>query len=262
MKILVTGGNTFVPIDKVRGISNIFRGRTGCDIATEAAARGYSVTLLGNIWMRDRVKGLGLNFVPFKTFDDLMISMRGEILTAPERPDVVIHSAAISDYRVARIYPTPEHDWQDGTDQGGPDKGFCPRCGIVEDEYTKLTRCIPECLPQDGKIASSHPFLTIDLVPTEKIVDKIRKPWCFKGVLVKFKLQVGMNDSELLSVAKKSMEASDADVMVANCLEWARERAYILAGHEVQDVQRCDLAKALLDRVERLHNQKIVESAK
>jgi phosphopantothenoylcysteine synthetase/decarboxylase len=276
MKILVTGGNTFVPIDKVRGISNIFRGRTGCDIATEAVARGYSVTLLGNIWMQDRIKGLGINFIPFKTFDELKESMRNEILfcgakgsdgafsSAREIPDVIVHSAAISDYKVARIYPTPEHDWQKHiirtvpSQPEGKEEYICEKCHIMLTPESAPVTCIPTPLDRDGKIPSSHEKLTMDLVPTEKIVDKIRNPWCFRGVLVKFKLQVGMNDGELLSVAKRSMEASQADIMVANCLEWAKERAYILVGHEVLNVRRSNLAHVLLERVADLHNHKIV----
>ena len=34
-------------------------------------------------------------------------------------------------------------------------------------------------------------------MPTEKIVDKIKGDWGFKGQLVKFKLQVGISDDEL-----------------------------------------------------------------
>jgi phosphopantothenate-cysteine ligase/phosphopantothenoylcysteine decarboxylase/phosphopantothenate--cysteine ligase len=46
MNLLVTAGNTLVPIDKVRGITNIFTGRTGASIALEAHRRGHGVTLL------------------------------------------------------------------------------------------------------------------------------------------------------------------------------------------------------------------------
>lgn len=53
MNILVTSGSTMTSIDKVRGITNVFRGRTGFSIATEAVYRGHSVTLLGNATAKD-----------------------------------------------------------------------------------------------------------------------------------------------------------------------------------------------------------------
>src|SRR5438876_3096363 len=46
MNLLVTAGNTLVPIDRVRCITNIFTGRTGASIALEAHTRGHTVTLL------------------------------------------------------------------------------------------------------------------------------------------------------------------------------------------------------------------------
>ena len=46
MKLLVTAGNTLVPIDSVRGITNVFTGRTGAGIALHAYRRGHHVTLL------------------------------------------------------------------------------------------------------------------------------------------------------------------------------------------------------------------------
>jgi len=40
MRVLVTGGNTVVPIDRVRCISNVFRGRTGANIVQLRLVRG------------------------------------------------------------------------------------------------------------------------------------------------------------------------------------------------------------------------------
>jgi len=46
MNILVTAGNTIVPIDRVRCITNVFTGRTGTQIAMCGYERGHNVTLL------------------------------------------------------------------------------------------------------------------------------------------------------------------------------------------------------------------------
>jgi hypothetical protein len=77
-------------------------------------------------------------------------------------------------------------------------------------------------------------------------VDLIRSPWGFKGVLVKFKLQVGMGDDELIAVATRSREQSKADIIVANCLEWSTERAFIIDEPNVaQRVHRRSLPNVL-----------------
>jgi phosphopantothenoylcysteine synthetase/decarboxylase len=52
MKILITSGSTLTPIDRVRGITNIFSGRTGFEIAKHAVYEGHKVTLLGNSSMQ------------------------------------------------------------------------------------------------------------------------------------------------------------------------------------------------------------------
>lgn len=261
MRIVITGGNTYVPIDKVRGITNIFKGKTACDIARQALVRGHRVHLIGNKGMYERVcTGMdtrGFTFAEYRSFDGLLACMHDAIEPPPgvktwqTKPDVIIHSAAVSDFKVARVYPTPEHDFQDTINQGGPGD-MCIRCGVLENDETRQTRCIPEEVARDGKIPSSHGYLTMELEPTAKLVDYIREPWGFKGVLVKFKLQVDMDDGELLRIAEKSRRDSGADIMVANCLEWARERAYILAGQAAVDVKRQDLASALLNTIERM----------
>ena len=46
MNVLVTAGNTLAPIDRVRGLTNVFTGRTGAGIALAAHERGHAVTLL------------------------------------------------------------------------------------------------------------------------------------------------------------------------------------------------------------------------
>jgi len=45
-KVLITAGSTVAPIDQVREISNIFRGRTGAMIAEFLASKGVECTLI------------------------------------------------------------------------------------------------------------------------------------------------------------------------------------------------------------------------
>jgi phosphopantothenate-cysteine ligase len=101
-----------------------------------------------------------------------------------------------------------------------------------------------------AKIPSIHKRLFVELAPTEKLIDHIRKPWGFTGKLVKFKLQADMSDDDLLAIAKKSLAHSNADLLVANCLEWSKLYAYIVdASGGVEKVSRDQLALRLMERL-------------
>jgi phosphopantothenoylcysteine synthetase/decarboxylase len=106
-------------------------------------------------------------------------------------------------------------------------------------------------------VKSDEPELWLRLVKAPKLVDLIRSDWAFRGVLVKFKLEVGITDDDLLAIAERSRSQSGADLMVANTLEGASLFAFLgpLAdGYE--RVRRTNLASRLLDEVERLHREK------
>ncbi len=196
-KVLVTAGNTRIPIDRVRGIDNIFKGKTGAAIASYFAKKGFDVTLLTShpklVAPETHLKVMG-----FDTYDNLVSMMEQEIKT--HEYDLVIHSAAVSDYRVEGTYKR------------------------IDKELVKLD--------SSGKIGSDHKELWMKLVPTMKIVDQIRDPWGFNGTLVKFKLQVGMPDKELVDVATRSMQHSHADLIVANTLEGMNQKAFIIKARE------------------------------
>lgn len=97
-KILITAGPTWSAIDKVRIITNIFSGRTGCAIAKRARELGVKVTLLLGPGQMDLPKNYfkGINVLRFRYFDELLKLMQKEIST--KKYAAVIHSAAVSDY--------------------------------------------------------------------------------------------------------------------------------------------------------------------
>ncbi len=202
-KVLVTAGNTRVPIDLVRGIDNIFKGGTGAAIANYCAEQGCEVTLLASHPFSKPIRP-DVRVVKYSTYDALFSLMKSEITEGGY--DIVIHSAAVSDYRVDEICKVISENVETGE--------------RVQLEAVKLDR--------SGKIGSDFPTLWMKLVPTLKIVDQIRNPWGFKGTLVKFKLQIEMSDEELIKVARKSMRHSNADIIVANTLEGMNDTAFII----------------------------------
>src|SRR5262245_13049510 len=215
MNLLVTAGNTQTPIDRVRCLTNIFTGRTGAGIAVAGCQRGHRVTLLTShpdtvaesttpaAWHE---KG---KVIAYRTFDDLQSAMAAAIVSG--QLDAIIHAAAVSDYRAAGVFaPAPgtrfDHDRAIWTSAAGPPALFDRAA---------------------GKIKSDEPELWLRLTRTPKLIDCIRADWGFRGRLVKFKLEVGVADAQLLEIAERSRRRSRADWMVANTLEGAGEWAYL-----------------------------------
>ena len=103
-KILITAGPTWVPIDEVRVITNIFKGTLGSIIAKEAAKRKAKATLLlGSEPVNFSLKtSRNLRIIRFKFFKELFRLMKKEI--SSQRYDAVIHSAAVADYAPQKSY--------------------------------------------------------------------------------------------------------------------------------------------------------------
>lgn len=235
MNILVTAGNTQVLIDRVRCITNIFTGRTGAGLALEAARRGHAVTILTShpdtLSARDRVNVAIRPYCTFEQLHDLMAT-----LIPAGGFDTIVHAAAVSDYLSAGIFaPAPGTHFEESSSQWqGP--------GELVDRAA-------------GKVKSDEPELWLRLRRAPKLVDRIRGAWRFNGTLVKFKLEVGVGEPELLDIAERSRLHSKADWMVANTLEDAGEWAFVgpFGEHGYRRVARVDLAAAVLDAVESTH---------
>src|SRR5260370_26710625 len=113
MHLLVTTGNTQVPIDRARCITNVFTGRTGTRIALEAHERGHDVTLLtSHPELMSTLSKSGQEpkdrwrHRAFRSFDDLEKYMEESIRL--DDMEAVIHCAAVIDYRVGGSHaPAP-----------------------------------------------------------------------------------------------------------------------------------------------------------
>jgi phosphopantothenate-cysteine ligase/phosphopantothenoylcysteine decarboxylase/phosphopantothenate--cysteine ligase len=240
MNLLVTAGNTQTPIDQVRCITNIFTGRTGGKIAVVAHARGHRVCLLTSHpeVLRELAGGKapvgeGWQVRSYRTFEDLQGLMAEEVPRG--QYDAIIHCAAVSDYELAGAYVA------------APETAFDRIHGTwsAADASPRLVDA------SAGKVKSSHGALWLRLTPTPKLVDRIREPWGFRGVLVKFKLEVGVSEPELLQIAERSRLQSQADLMCANTLEGMHLWAFVgpLAG-KYERIPRRDLAERLVVEVE------------
>jgi phosphopantothenoylcysteine decarboxylase/phosphopantothenate--cysteine ligase len=92
-KILVTAGPTIEPIDPVRFISNPSSGKMGFAVARAAEHRGAEVTLIsGPTHLADP---MNVTTIRVRTAEE----MAHEVFEQMENADVIIKSAAVSDYR-------------------------------------------------------------------------------------------------------------------------------------------------------------------
>jgi phosphopantothenoylcysteine synthetase/decarboxylase len=234
MNLLVTAGNTQAPIDRVRCITNIFTGRTGAAIALHAHQRGHTVTLLTS--HAEAVAEVPTNawtLAPYRTFDELRARMSDLVRTGGF--DAVVHCAAVSDYLSAGVFaPAPGTQFTSGgcwQSEGGPP--------TLHDRAA-------------GKVKSDEPELWIRLTRAPKLIDFVRNEWGFRGLLVKFKLEVGIDDERLLDIAERSRLQSGADLMVANTLEGASAYAFLgPVNGKYERASRRNLAPRLLDELER-----------
>jgi phosphopantothenoylcysteine synthetase/decarboxylase len=223
MHVLVTAGNTEVPIDRVRCITSIFSGRTGASLALQAFQRGHHVTLLTSHpeVVADLAAAAQLpvpvtegevprwRCLKFRTFDNLEKLMEQRI--AGTDLDAIIASAAVSDFRPTGIFaPAAGTRFSNETSTWSADAGS-PK---FEDRAA-------------GKVKSDEPELWLRLGRAPKIIDRIRTDWGFRGLLVKFKLEVGVSPQQLVETAERSRQHSAADLMVANLYDGSLSSFYV-----------------------------------
>jgi phosphopantothenoylcysteine synthetase/decarboxylase len=244
MNLLVTAGNTLAPIDRVRGLTNVFTGRTGAAVALRAHDRGHRVALLTSraeavAILRPDAARLGERWAVhrYSTFDDLNHLLEREVRAGGF--DAVVHSAAVSDYLAAGVYAPAE-----GT-------RFFPEDATWSGPADGPPRLADRAA---GKVKSDEPELWLRLVRAPKLIDRVRPDWGFRGLLVKFKLEVGIDDKRLLEMAEPSRVFSGANLMVVNTLEDAASHAYLGPLDDgYRRVGRAELPDRLLDALEALH---------
>lgn len=201
MNILLTSGGTKVPIDDVRFISNFSTGNFGKRIVTAALLKGHRITHLHHVDAP----------TPFEFKVDLLHA-RGEDYASR------LDEAHFFSKQYMSKYLEEKFDTYD--DYSSQLEKICTNfsydaiilCAAVSDYKTNTV---------DGKISSKNGF-SIELIPTEKLISKIRG-WQPNTKLVGFKLLSNVNDDTLIAAAKRSIEANNCDFVVANDLNITKQ---------------------------------------
>lgn len=177
-KVLITSGPTWVPIDEVRVISNRSSGKMGRFLTEEFAKAGARITLLEGpgtkaVKLRATVK-------KFHFYAELDRLLQSEL---KKKFDIIVHAAAVSDYRLRNIYR--------------------------------------------GKLPSGLSKIDLILVPTPKLINKIRK-LAPTATLVGFKLEPTNALSALRKKGLGLVRQAGCDLVVANGLNGNQYRGCVI----------------------------------
>jgi phosphopantothenoylcysteine decarboxylase/phosphopantothenate--cysteine ligase len=153
-----------------------------------------------------------IKLIKFKFFDELKDLIKRELNS--KKYDIVIQTAAVSDYRPSKIYP--------------------------------------------GKVKSGNKNWKLNLVPTQKLIDSIKKidPCVF---LVGFKFEPAAGKRKLINQARKLINISYADLVVANTIQNFRYSAYLVNSERVSSriSSKTKLVRKLVNEVENYERTKI-----
>lgn len=176
LKILISGGGTIEPIDDVRFIANMSSGKTAAGIAESLASAGHEVTLLHG---KNAHKPVNINITTseFDTFEDLDTKIQDQL---KKQYDVIVHSAAVSDYSIDHIK-------------------------VEGEESKKLNK-----LPSDKE-------LTLKLKPNFKIINRIKSYATNNPLLIGFKL-TSKADVLKQKIAITKVIENGADLVIHNDL--------------------------------------------
>lgn len=236
MNILVTGGGTVAPIDDVRQITNASSGRFSSAITGAALRRG------GRVWHL-HTPGAVLPFHEATRFDpdadfpaevERLRRLKAEWDGVRDRLTLVpLRKGTVLEYaETLRALLTAQPI----------DAAFL---AMAVSDYAPV--------PEPGKLASDAEELVLRCRRLPKVIGSVRD-WAPEVYLVGFKLTSGATDSDLIARARHAVEATRADLTVANDLQPYLEGRHTIhlvrPGHAAETLgPGGDLAGGLVDRV-------------
>jgi len=179
VRCLVTAGPTYEPVDAVRRITNFSTGRLGTLLAAFLQQRGYEVILLRGRMSSWGEVPYGCRVISFGTTEELIQALEQQQGTGV---DAVFHVAAVSDFRPVEVRSS------DGKAIG--------QIG-------------------QGKIPSRTKELWIRLVPSPKVIDRLRG-WFPRAWIVGWKYEVEGTQAEALARGQDQIRRTRTDGCVVN----------------------------------------------
>jgi phosphopantothenate---cysteine ligase (CTP) len=178
MRVLVTCGPSYEPIDAVRRLTNFSTGELGTLLANRLARAGFSVLCLRGV-MATHPAALdpAIEHLAFSTNDDLLEHLRA--VRDRDAVAAVFHAAALCDFRV------------------------------------KEARGADGCALDTPKIPSRAGELTLLLEPATKLIAHLR-PLFPRALLVGWKYELAGTRAEALEKGRRQLAEHRTDLCVVN----------------------------------------------
>lgn len=213
MRCIVTAGPTYERLDDVRRLTNFSTGRLGMELAAHLTARSHEVILLVGeqaTWPGERRAAA---VESFSTTQDLL--ERFERLQGPA-VGAVFHVAAVSDFAFGAAW--------ERTEAGG---------------LREL---------KEGKISTRQGTLLVELVPTPKLIGRLRG-FFPQARLVGWKYEVDGDRAAVLAKARRQLSDNHTDVCVANGGAYGEGFGVVTRDGEDQHVTRREELFAILEKL-------------
>jgi phosphopantothenate---cysteine ligase (CTP) len=192
MRVIVTCGPSYEPIDQVRRLTNFSTGALGLALGAEMARHGHVVTLLkGEAATAHAELPAGVSVLPFTTNDNLL-----ERLTAHAGEiDAIFHAAALCDYRVKTVTAA------DGAEVHA------------------------------AKVPTRAGDITLSLEPTTKVLPRLRALFP-SARIVGWKYELDGSRDEVLAKAARQLGEARSDACVVNGTAWGPGFGFVEPGRE------------------------------
>ena len=177
MRIVITSGPSYEPLDQVRRLTNSSTGELGTLLAEGFAEAGHSVVCFRGVAATFPPPLWPVEVIPFTTNDDLAKGLLG--LPAREEVTLVLHAAALCDFKVSEI---------------------------VDEKGNEV---------HGQKVSSRTGTLKVTLEPMPKLIESLRRIFP-SSILVGWKFELDGTADEVLAKGRRQMDECLTDACVLN----------------------------------------------
>jgi phosphopantothenoylcysteine decarboxylase/phosphopantothenate--cysteine ligase len=214
MRIVITSGPSYEPIDQARRISNFSTGELGTLLAEGFAEAGHSVVCFRGVAATFPPPLWPVEVINFSTNDDLAHCL--ERLPARGEATIVFHAAALCDFRVKEIVD------ESGAAMGGE------------------------------KVSSRSGNLKLTLEPTPKLIASLRKLFP-SSILVGWKYELDGTADEVRAKGRRQMDECLTDACVLNGHAYGSGFGLVTrSGEQAHLPDKAALCRFLVDWAERI----------
>jgi phosphopantothenoylcysteine synthetase/decarboxylase len=213
MRIIITSGPSYEPLDQVRRLSNFSTGELGTLLAEGFAEAGHTVVCFRGVASTFPPPLRPVEVVPFTTNDDLAEGLQR--LPARDETTILLHAAALCDFKVGEIID----------EKGEP--------------------------VQNKKMSSRTGAMKLTLEPAPKLIASLRRLFP-SSILVGWKYELEGAADEVLGKGRRQMDECLTDACVLNGRAYGSGFGFISrSGEQAHLPDKAALCRFLVEWAER-----------